>query len=361
MTGKSTSDFEHLLERIDKSIPFLAMNPLNESSEKRRFMKDRSYSPRFRYREHGCSCSELMRKIERIRLDDSIINNLLKEKLEKFSKSIMMNKAIGSSDFSRCSKAIFGEPSKALIKRSKIFINHRRRREHEHIDSEETAKRVNSIISGLRLSGWNVSEKSMVAKAAVRASEKKIYIKKGSLFCDDFIRRIVAHEIGTHVFRSENGRRQPYKLFVIGFPDYLMTEEGLAVNCEEKAGCSMAKTLKDYAGRVVAVDLALQGSFRDVFEGLKEFFDDEDSWGMALRAKRGMGNTSRPGAYTKDYVYLEGYSRVKAFLDYKGSKGMKKLYFGKIGLEHVKLLDKIDGLVEPTFVPRKRFFTRQFL
>lgn len=354
----STHEFEHLLDRLDKRIPFLAMNPLNEASEKRRFLREKDYVPRFRYRDHRCSCGGLMRKIERIKLEDSIINSLLEEKLEKFRKNMMMNKAIGKDDFSRCSIAIFGEPSKALARLARGFVDQKDCHEDERIGPDEAVRKVKTIISELGLTGWKVFTKRMASGAAVHALKKTIYLKKDAWFSDNFIDRIISHEIGTHVFRTENGRRQPYRLFATGLPNYLMTEEGLAVNCEERNGCLKMSTLRNYAGRTLAVHLALQEGFREVFDDLREHFDDDTAWKLALRAKRGVGDVSRPGAYTKDHVYLEGYSQVKNFLDEDSSKGMKQLYLGKIGLEHLKLLRKIEGLVEPRFLPGKGCFGR---
>jgi uncharacterized protein (TIGR02421 family) len=331
----------------------MAMNPLNEASEKNKFLRDKSYIPRFRYQEHGCRHMELLKRINRIKLDDSMISMLLMQKLEKFRKNVLMNKAIGSDDFSRRSIDIFGKPGDALKRKAYGLLKKKDCHEECSVSPEEAVKALRRILSGLGLDDWKVLSKKMTSKAAVRASRKTIYIKRGSLFPEGFINRIASHEIGTHVFRAENGKRQPYKLFSVGLPNYLMTEEGLAVNCEEQNNCLRSRTLHDYAGRAIAVHLALEEGFREVFDEMKKHFDYETAWKLALRAKRGLGDVRKPGAFTKDYVYLEGYHRVKDFLEEKGSAGLRMLYYGKIGFEHLKLLKRIDGLVEPRFVPEK--------
>jgi hypothetical protein len=196
----------------------------------------------------------------------------------------------------------------------------------------------------------------MASYAAVVSSKKTVYLKKNSKFPQHFLRRVVVHEIGTHVFRAMNGERQPYRIFFTGLPNYMMTEEGLAVNIEEMYGCLKASTLRAYAGRTIAINLSLQNSFREVFNELKKYFDDDTAWKLTLRAKRGLVDTSRIGAYTKDYLYLEGYYKVKKFLEENGKDGLKKLYYGRIDTEQVPLINNMLGLKEPEFLPSSEKF-----
>ena len=56
-----------------------------------------------------------------------------------------------------------------------------------------------------------------------------------------------------------------------------MTEEGLAVYMEEKAGLLSNAILKRHAGRVVAVDLSLQRSFSRCSHPC-EYFPKEDAF-----------------------------------------------------------------------------------
>jgi len=125
-------------------------------------------------------------------------------------------------------------------------------------------------------------------------------------------------------------------MFEFGFPWYLDTEEGFAAYNEFKCGLLSPKILRNYAGRVIANHLSLSNSFSRVYNHLLEYFTRQDAWNLTLRSKRGLTNTALPGAFTKDHLYLKGFLKVKEFADSGGD--MKKLYVGKIGIEHVPLL-----------------------
>ena len=140
-----------------------------------------------------------------------------------------------------------------------------------------------------------------------------------------------------------------FKIFEKGFPRYLTTEEGLAVVNEEVWNVLDIKTLRAYAGRVLAISKALNNSFKDTYDYLLNYFDTNIAWRLTLRAKRGLADTEESGAYTKDLVYLKGYFLVKDYLKKKGS--IIDLYFGKVGVDDIKLLKEIKGLKKPLYLP----------
>lgn len=64
---------------------------------------------------------------------------------------------------------------------------------------------------------------------------------------------------------------------------------------------------------------------------------------MTIRAKRGLGDTSKPGGFIKDHVYLEGKVLLDDFV--KDGGDLTPLYAGKIGLQHIDLVKK--GIIKP--------------
>lgn len=358
MIEKETFLFENLLTKIDKKLPFLGMNPLNTVSERKKFFKNPSYNPVLRYAKPSVVSEKTFGKAEAIDLKESVINKLLLEKLEKFKKTNAMLQSLGSEEFMFFSKEIFGKPSDELVSKAYKILEKEAYKEKESITSKQVVNVIRKVFEDLELRNWLVSMKKMPANAAVVVSRKKVYIKKNFVFPKSFLKRVLVHEIGTHVFRAINGEKQPYKIFRTGLPGYLMTEEGLAVNAEEINDCLKINTLRIYAGRVLAVHLALQTGFRQVFDELKKYFNDYLAWRITLRSKRGLIDTSKPGAYTKDYLYLHGYYEVKKYLEKNKIKGLKNLYYGKIGLEHVPLIKEIDGLKEPEVVPTSKKFRK---
>jgi hypothetical protein len=99
--------------------------------------------------------------------------------------------------------------------------------------------------------------------------------------------------------------------------------------------------------------MGLKSSFRETYNELRKHFNVDTAWRLTLRAKRGLSDTTLPGGLTKDINYLKGYLEIKKFL--KDGGDMNKLYYGKIGVQHVSLLDKIPGLINPKFLPMFRY------
>jgi hypothetical protein len=78
------------------------------------------------------------------------------------------------------------------------------------------------------------------------------------------------------------------------------------------------------------------------------FFLQTSHFDLTLRVKRGLSDTSLPGGFTKDYLYLQGYYDVKEFAS---NHDVLDLFVGKIGIGDVKLVKKIPELVSPIFFP----------
>ncbi|MBT3720599.1 DUF1704 domain-containing protein, partial [archaeon] len=76
------------------------------------------------------------------------------------------------------------------------------------------------------------------------------------------------------------------------------------------------------------------------------YFSKESSWLMTLRAKRGLCNTSKPGAFTKDYVYLKGYIDVKNFI--QNASCLHLLHYGKINIKQINTIMNIPSLNDPS-------------
>ena len=358
MMDKELALFEDFLLKIDKKIPFMGMNPLNAISERKKFLKNPAYVPVFRYAKPPSGIEKLFGKIENIELEENIINNLYLQKLEKYKRTNAMLQNIGTDEFTFFSKQIFGEPSVDLVNKAYIILEKEPFEEEASVTPKQVCEVIRKVFEEFNLKDWVVSTKKMTANAAIYGSRKRVYVKKNAKFPEGFMKRVIVHEIGSHAFRAENGARQPYTIFRRGLPNYLMTEEGMAVNAEEMNECLNINTLRVYAGRVIAIHHSLEKGFREVFDELRKYFDEYQAWKITLRAKRGLSDQTKPGAYTKDYLYLHGYYEVKKFLEENGNKGLRQLYYGKVGLEHVPLMDKIEGLKEPELVPVSKKFRK---
>jgi len=323
-----------------KLIYATSFQPVNTEIEKNKVFHEKTYNPRLRYIGINNNLLVVKRNLEKIKTDHSVIGKLLDEKRREFFNMTNFLLSIGTSKITGLSKEIHGAPSKDLVSKAYRLMDLEIGEEEE---KHATFTTMRKMVESLLFHGfhWKVKERDMIVGARIDNTNKTIYVNKNRKFSNNDIKRLIVHEIGTHVARAENGRKNHYMLFCIGFPDYLVTEEGLAIYNENRAGLLSNKIIKNYAGRVIAVDLAMKNSFSYAYNSLLEYFDKNEAWTLTLRAKRGLSDTSKPGAFTKDHLYLKGKYLIE---DYVRSGGdIKKLYVGKIGVKHVPLIPKIQN------------------
>lgn len=355
---KGSLEIDRELDSISRQISFDEINPVNSEEERLRFFqrigRGQSYNPVFRYKRKGAGRRGIRERLAQIEPDSSVVGRLLAGIRDTYLLDLDLVESIGSSSLQGISIKLHGSPGQALVEEAQrlVFLK---------TVPEKKIYRTKEIIQKLRIAffkygvTWTVEEKDMIANAAVRVSEKKLLLRKHSFFSKSFLKRIIVHEIGTHIVRAENGRAQPYLFFRRGLPGYLRTEEGLAVVNEERNRCLNNAVLKVYAGRVLAVRTAMQAGFCDTYREMRRYFGRNTAWRLALRVKRGLIDTSREGAFTKDIAYLQGYLELKDYI--RKGKSLTKLYYGKVGTEHVGMLDRIDGLTDPHMLPMLRYLS----
>ncbi len=343
------------INKISQQVGIIAnIIPSNLYTEKKKFFNSNDYNPVFEYKRLNIDFIELKKRMSNMKCeecDEEVIGKLLKEKIKKFNEKIIMLENIGKPDFSLLCEKYFGKPNKELVEKARQEVkNIKPNIKKNMLDTKEVIKRIQKTIQEYKL-GWKiVIKEQMIPRISVNRDEKSVFIRKNAKFSEQMLRGTIAHEIETHVFRAENGALQPYKIFFTGLPDYDITEEGLAIINAETV-CPVKKLSNQSALRLLGIECALNGSFRDVFNMVLETgFAKNIAWSVALRSKRGLILTEKQGAFTKDYLYFKGKELVKEYIKNKGD--IVKLYYGKIGIEHVKLLDKIKGLKKPKFVPK---------
>ncbi len=160
------------------------------------------------------------------------------------------------------------------------------------------------------------------------------------------------HEIQTHLLRNLNQQKQAWPLDRENHDrEILHTEEGLAV-LHSLLDQPVQKLFRPCA-YYLAVELSLRHSFSEAFHILMDYgFDTEFAWRLCLRTKRGLTDTSLPGANTKDICYLGGVLDVWRWVILENNDP-RDLYLGKIYLEEVaekKTLTKTKDVYLPLFL-----------
>ncbi|XP_029316007.1 uncharacterized protein KIAA0895-like [Cottoperca gobio] len=150
---------------------------------------------------------------------------------------------------------------------------------------------------------------------------------------------MLRHEIGTHYLRGVNNNLQLWRTTegrqLFDLKPANPTEEGLA------SLHSVLLRKQPYLWRAAllyyTVYHATSMSFSQLFSHIARFVQDPDiRWEYCLRAKRGQMDTSEPGCFSKDQVYLDGILRIlrhRRTIDFKMLTSL-----GKVSFEDVERL-----------------------
>lgn len=338
-----------LFNKVDKIFLETSKNllldylwPANEDQQKKKFLKRVIINPNFTYRGLRYSTSEVEKKLTSIKLPNNPIGRIYTKKVQNklISNEIIKNR--GKKGFVRQqSIKLHKIPPKSLVRYSeKILVDTPRIVYEKSVTASKLKQEMEKALLTYGCKGWQV-EATKVKLIGVYPSQKKIKINQDGKYSANALKRLVIHEVGVHVLRSANGYRQPLKIFALGVPGYLATEEGLTTYFEELTGNFDEEKMRDYAGRVIAVDCVCRKlSFRKTFEKLLGYrFGENMAWRLSVRAHRG-------GGYTKDHIYLKGYLKVTKFAKENGD--FKTLYVGKFGIEDLPLIRKLlkEGILK---------------
>lgn len=186
---------------------------------------------------------------------------------------------------------------------------------------------------------------SFVARTSITAQEIKF--KLPVQFRKQEVSSMLYHEVGTHALRRKNYEQQPWykKKRKNGFSEYLPTEEGLAA----LHGLLPLNFQMTYSTAInyVTADWAQHYSFAEVFSKLQQFLPSEEArWKRTVRMKRGLQDTSQPGGFTKDFVYLEGVATIWQWL-HDHDYNLTDLYYGKMSYKDVNKAKEMNPNFQP--------------
>lgn len=274
------------------------VNPMNKEQEKAKFLFDPLYNPQFLYDQH-----------------------LLHENKEKFG-SVSQKYLKQAMHIIKTVIGIYGSESVfldtvegPLLSREVVLETTQRYLEQNGIDQQ-----VRVRFSSQAISPASMKRNVLTFRMPIAQREKRM---NGTLH----------HEIGTHYFRSLNDAHQPWngqsKKFE--FHPHYETEEGLAVL---HSHLEVKNSYLWFAGLYyVLVYEASRLSFSQLNQFLKTYVDDKERrWNMCVRVKRGVGDTSVPGAFSKDQIYLRGVMHMLDWLE-QHEYDPRPLYIGKVATE----------------------------
>jgi hypothetical protein len=356
------NDLSDQLEEIYEAIPtYQYTTPLNMSDEREKiaqaYMNGDEYNPQFRYADvpEGIEIP-LIEFVKALDPEASYWEYLLHEDVTQSIASLIAIYRRDASLLTANSINSHGLPSKELVEDANVTLEQPTREQlPQDVDSTEAGEFIASALSKAGLTEWRVVFlEDMHARMMVRSSEKIVFIKNGASFSRGVLFRLVIHEIGTHVFRYENGVCHPLRLLRLGLKGYMVTEEGMATYNEARFSTQDLDTLRRYAARVIAAHLSLTHSFFEVFAHLvRKGLSTKEAYAVVTRAKRAFINTAEHGANVKDKAYLEGYRTVSRHLQNR-PEDYSLLMSGKVSINMLPLLNDLreQGLLNaPRYLP----------
>lgn len=353
---------KRLFEIIADVDTDILLSPINRQEEMAKliasYQEGRPYNPVFEYeRNPDFKDQELLTFMARLDRNDPV-EELYYHRAAIRLGEIEMAQTHDAEVVKRNSLIAYGRPSAKLLAQAwhnlKTIPPERPSPQERLIPAEEAAALCRQAMKDYGFS-WKVTVvKEFGAQAAVDNFTQEFIIRADVQWSAATVTTTIVHEIGTHVLRSANGYEQPLKLFGTGLPLYMLTEEGLAEYTEVQHDCFDPETHRRISGRAVSADLALTASFWEVFMTMIPYFDPERAFDIAQRVKFGIADTASPGAFTKDYFYLEGLARLTAFFGSSSLEDKKLLYLGKISLDNLPLVKTLvaeNYLHPPKYLP----------
>lgn len=374
---KITNNLKDVSALLDElRIPIsLVFTPVNLSTEKEKFLNDDKYNPVFQYRIVKNDNQKIFDKLLEVNeisdTDPRISDFYIQIIKEKQHTNLMMNSVGNNAEVTRLSIEKYGMPSPILFRNAcrvlkKItsiysLIDEKKVLSEEKMDFDEIKEKVELFFKELGLEDWVVLRSKNIAQNGVKVGVKaKEFLMHQNLRKRPMeLKKTLVHEIGTHVFRSINGSLSGVPaLKKANISTYLDIEEGLALINEETAGLMTYKDLKKRALFVWAINIGRSLSFRDLYNALLAFVPTNEAFDVTYRVKRGMGDTSKPGIFSKDAVYFRGFRRLKKKLPLDKNL-YRDLYAGKISLKMVQWVR--EGLIpRPKYVYNKDNFEKIF-
>ncbi|RME78746.1 DUF1704 domain-containing protein [Candidatus Woesearchaeota archaeon] len=336
------------------SLPFRNITPLNVEEEREKVEEDPDHNPVFSYAE-PLGCDEAITALQSIDKDDSVVGGLLEKKRVELLNHALRLKFLGTRKFQKFNDLVYGLPSQEVIAQAEEVLLPYKDISPRTIPSAQVISRIRAELNHFGIRNYRVEERSLGASSvSVLASKNTVFVARNQFFSENYVRRLLIHEVGTHVLRAENGKQQPLNIFTSGFGGYLGTEEGLAVFNEKRFDLLTLKTLGTYAARVICTALAQETSFQSIYHYMLRFFDKNTAFQLAMRAKRGVKYTKKKGGSTKDHLYFSGFLSVQDFIHKGGT--IRDLYVGKIGVEDVNAIKGIPWLKQARYLPKNQFF-----
>jgi alpha-L-glutamate ligase-like protein len=344
---KIINNIDKKLFEIDKKITIAGfLRPINHDEEKRIFFENPTHSPQFVYRAPTLPIPQMRKDLKALPEATHPLYTLYKKKITEIETKLDLLESIDSPKLQTASEKLYGPASRVLYDQAVRYI-------HEHpvqpdqsgkVSFKQVLKRLTLFLEEHKLSNWHIKAAPDRVNDISVSLDGTIHLREGVTFTENRLRAVIAHEIETHIYRAENSRLQKYKIFEIGTAGYIATEEGLAVYNQRALGVPLGEKEIWAPLRSIGAYLAQEMSFVDLFHYLKSNYGlgDDSAWHTCVKVKRGLADTNKKIAFTRDTIYFKGLQMVEEFLAENTAEKMKYLYIGKIGIDDLNQIGALS-------------------
>ena len=224
--------------------------------------------------------------------------------------------------------------------------------EESELGAELVKEYFEHALELLNTEDWHVEiSRTSRSGVSVNQEEKRVSIPESRKMTVSALKKLLVHELGTHVSRRINGERSKLLLLGLGLDRYEGAEEGIATMREQVL--TESSQMDDFSGLdghfAISLASGIDGyprDFRNVFSILEKYFYCQNvisqfkknseintelakksaqtsSWNRCVRTFRGT-NCKTPGTcFTKDIIYREGNIAIWDVISRNGSEMMR--------------------------------------
>lgn len=354
---------DKIYERVLNEFPVKEIEPINLEDEKKVFLEKfrakKKYNPQIDYDMKLFSLRDFYKLrfksgylLHSERKEDDLygFKELYRESLRLKGIQLEYTQFWRDKRSSELALKFWGKPSWFLYFRAKLIC---RKLKNFKVDEnhEVSSKEVSNILSD---EAFNLTKKVIQTNFSSKINggnydfnTNTLTISSKDKFFKNDIEKLKNSEIGVNLLRSFNGNKLGLKILERGSTKYLETEVGIGVYNQFNLDILSDKDLCMDAGRVVASYLCYKKNFYKIFKKLKSLgFNDDDAFSLTFESKKNLSDTSKKGGFSKNYIYLSGYFKVKK---YAKRKQLKELFVGKVAIGELKVIkefikEKIDEI-----------------
>jgi len=339
---------------IDKKLKYMSyLKPLNLTEEKEKFLENPNFNPQFEYKEFDeDEFDELKKDIAKIpREIDHLLMPIYDKKIKELGLKIKLIESRNTKRFWEISEKLFWKIEHNNYKDAINLIKKEDIKEDKSkiLEVNEVIKKLEKFLEEKRLMTWKI--KKLESATADMSVTKKwvIFISNQAKISEERLAWLIAHEIETHVYRSENWKLQDFEIFQRWTDWYLETEEWLAIYNQKRAWASVWGVKLAY--RLIWIYMWRRMSFLELYHYMIDTFslDKNEAWKTCLKCKRWLEDTSLHTTYTKDAIYFTGNKKIEKFMKNASEEEILRLYSWKISLDDMKILKEFH-FEKPRFI-----------